>query len=118
MKPTVPDNFFICFLILVMDIPSDNVYAYALSKTLTKVSSPVTVGLYSECHNRINMVLKNIEGKSTLCLKNKYINVFILCKTQYKSQVSQIIHSPISQGSVTNICTNAYNLILMKMSNF
>ncbi|XP_039530088.1 NTPase KAP family P-loop domain-containing protein 1 [Pimephales promelas] len=45
----------------VMDIPSDNVYAYALSKTLTKVSSPVTVGLYSECHNRINMVLKNIE---------------------------------------------------------
>ncbi len=47
----------------VTDIPSDNVYAYALSKTLTKVSSPVTVGLYSECHNRINMVLKNIEGK-------------------------------------------------------
>uniref|UniRef100_A0A673GKY1 NTPase, KAP family P-loop domain containing 1 n=1 Tax=Sinocyclocheilus rhinocerous TaxID=307959 RepID=A0A673GKY1_9TELE len=44
-------------------IPSDNVYAYALSKTLTKVSSPVTVSLYSECHNRINMVLKNIEGK-------------------------------------------------------
>ncbi|KAA0707579.1 NTPase KAP family P-loop domain-containing protein 1 [Triplophysa tibetana] len=43
------------------DVPSDNVYAYALSKTLTKVSSPVTVGLYSECHNRINMVLKNIE---------------------------------------------------------
>uniref|UniRef100_A0A8C2IUJ9 Uncharacterized protein n=1 Tax=Cyprinus carpio TaxID=7962 RepID=A0A8C2IUJ9_CYPCA len=43
------------------DIPSDNVYAYALSKTLTKVSSPLTVGLYSECHNRINMVLKNIE---------------------------------------------------------
>lgn len=45
----------------VTDVPSDNVYAYALSKTLTKVSSPVTVGLYSECHNRINMVLKNIE---------------------------------------------------------
>ncbi|XP_059393646.1 NTPase KAP family P-loop domain-containing protein 1-like [Carassius carassius] len=45
----------------VTDIPSDNVYAYALSKTLTKVSSPVTVGLYSECHSRINMVLKNIE---------------------------------------------------------
>ncbi|XP_067244913.1 NTPase KAP family P-loop domain-containing protein 1-like [Chanodichthys erythropterus] len=41
--------------------PFDNVYAYALSKTLTKVSSPVTVGLYSECHNRINMVLENIE---------------------------------------------------------
>lgn len=45
----------------VTDIPSDNVYAYALSKTLTKVSSPLTVGLYSECHNRINMVLKKIE---------------------------------------------------------
>ncbi|XP_043107305.1 NTPase KAP family P-loop domain-containing protein 1 [Puntigrus tetrazona] len=45
----------------VTDIPSDNVYAYALSKTLMKVSSPVTVGLYSDCHNRINMVLKNIE---------------------------------------------------------
>ncbi|XP_026130830.1 NTPase KAP family P-loop domain-containing protein 1-like isoform X2 [Carassius auratus] len=45
----------------VTDIPSDNVYSYALSKTLTKVSSPVTVGLYSECHSRINMVLKNIE---------------------------------------------------------
>ncbi|TRY81593.1 hypothetical protein DNTS_035515 [Danionella cerebrum] len=45
----------------VMGNPSDNVYAYALSKSLTKVSSPVTVGLHSECHNRINMVLKNIE---------------------------------------------------------
>ncbi|XP_067287759.1 NTPase KAP family P-loop domain-containing protein 1 [Pseudorasbora parva] len=45
----------------VTAIPSDNVYAYALSKTLTKVSCPATVGLYSECHNRINMVLKNIE---------------------------------------------------------
>ncbi len=54
---------FNCVLFPVTDIPSDNVYAYALSKTLTKVSSPVTVGLYSECHNRINMVLKNIEGK-------------------------------------------------------
>uniref|UniRef100_A0A672KDZ0 NTPase, KAP family P-loop domain containing 1 n=1 Tax=Sinocyclocheilus grahami TaxID=75366 RepID=A0A672KDZ0_SINGR len=49
-----------------MYIPSDNVYAYALSKTLTKVSSPVTVGLYSECHNRINVVLKNIECKCAL----------------------------------------------------
>lgn len=54
---------FVSFFLLVTDVPSDNVYAYALSKTLTKVSSPVTVGLYSECHNRINMVLKNIEGK-------------------------------------------------------
>ncbi|KTG04504.1 hypothetical protein cypCar_00026478 [Cyprinus carpio] len=52
---------FNCVSFPVTDIPSDNVYAYALSKTLTKVSSPVTVGLYSECHNRINMVLKNIE---------------------------------------------------------
>lgn len=56
---------FNCVSFPVTDIPSDNVYAYALSKTLTKVSSPVTVGLYSECHNRINMVLKNIEGKCT-----------------------------------------------------
>ncbi|XP_051528167.1 NTPase KAP family P-loop domain-containing protein 1 [Myxocyprinus asiaticus] len=55
----------------VMDIPSDNVYAYALSKTLTKVASPLTVGLYSECHNRINMVLKNIEVHMNLEAKRR-----------------------------------------------
>ncbi|XP_076592882.1 NTPase KAP family P-loop domain-containing protein 1 [Chaetodon auriga] len=39
----------------------DDIYAYALSKTLTKVSSPATVGLYSECQNRINMILRQME---------------------------------------------------------
>ncbi|XP_010885048.2 NTPase KAP family P-loop domain-containing protein 1 isoform X2 [Esox lucius] len=42
-------------------LSSDHVYAYALSKTLIKVSSPATVGLYSSCQNRINMVLSLIE---------------------------------------------------------
>ncbi|XP_071345030.1 NTPase KAP family P-loop domain-containing protein 1 [Trachinotus anak] len=39
----------------------DDIYAYALSKTLTKVSSPATVGLYSSCQNRINMILRKME---------------------------------------------------------
>ncbi|XP_034048784.1 NTPase KAP family P-loop domain-containing protein 1 isoform X2 [Thalassophryne amazonica] len=39
----------------------DDIYAYALSKSLTKVSSPATVGLYSSCHDRINMILRQIE---------------------------------------------------------
>uniref|UniRef100_UPI0037E7B874 NTPase KAP family P-loop domain-containing protein 1 n=1 Tax=Semicossyphus pulcher TaxID=241346 RepID=UPI0037E7B874 len=39
----------------------DDIYAYALSKTLTKVSSPATVGLYSSCENRTNMILKQME---------------------------------------------------------
>uniref|UniRef100_A0A8C8HNB6 KAP NTPase domain-containing protein n=1 Tax=Oncorhynchus tshawytscha TaxID=74940 RepID=A0A8C8HNB6_ONCTS len=43
------------------DLPSDHIYAYALSKTLIKVSSPATVGLYSSCQNRINMILRYIE---------------------------------------------------------
>ncbi|XP_031414764.1 NTPase KAP family P-loop domain-containing protein 1 [Clupea harengus] len=43
------------------DLPSDRIYAKALSKTLTKVASPLTVGLYSSCNSRINMVLRNIE---------------------------------------------------------
>ncbi|KAL1021710.1 hypothetical protein UPYG_G00017030 [Umbra pygmaea] len=43
------------------DLSSDHIYAYALSQTLTKVSSPATVGLYSSCQNRINMVLRHIE---------------------------------------------------------
>ncbi|KAI3377536.1 hypothetical protein L3Q82_008700, partial [Scortum barcoo] len=38
-----------------------DIYAYALSKTLTKVSSPATVGLYSSCQNRINMILDKME---------------------------------------------------------
>lgn len=40
----------------------DDVYAYALSKALTQVSAPATVGLYSACQNRINRILKKIEG--------------------------------------------------------
>ncbi|XP_042348641.1 NTPase KAP family P-loop domain-containing protein 1 [Plectropomus leopardus] len=40
---------------------TDDIYAYALSKTLTKVSSPATVGLYSSCQNRINMILEQME---------------------------------------------------------
>ncbi|CAG5857818.1 unnamed protein product [Menidia menidia] len=40
---------------------TDDVYAYALSKTLTKVSSPATVGLYSSCQDRINTILKQME---------------------------------------------------------
>ncbi|XP_019935776.2 NTPase KAP family P-loop domain-containing protein 1 isoform X2 [Paralichthys olivaceus] len=40
---------------------TDDIYAYALSKTLTKVSSPATVGLYSSCQNRINMILGQME---------------------------------------------------------
>lgn len=39
----------------------DDVYAYALSKTLTEVSAPATVGLYSSCQDRINLVLKQME---------------------------------------------------------
>ncbi|XP_060923511.1 NTPase KAP family P-loop domain-containing protein 1 [Limanda limanda] len=39
----------------------DDIFAYALSKTLTKVSSPATVGLYSSCQNRINMILGQME---------------------------------------------------------
>ncbi|XP_034432552.1 NTPase KAP family P-loop domain-containing protein 1 [Hippoglossus hippoglossus] len=41
--------------------PRDDSYAYALSKTLTKVSSPATVGLYSSCQNRVNMILGQME---------------------------------------------------------
>ncbi|KAF3832789.1 hypothetical protein F7725_026454, partial [Dissostichus mawsoni] len=33
-----------------------------MSKTLTKVSSPATVGLYSSCQNRLNMILGQMEA--------------------------------------------------------
>ncbi|XP_031675472.1 NTPase KAP family P-loop domain-containing protein 1 isoform X1 [Oncorhynchus kisutch] len=46
---------------ITKDLLSDHIYAYALSKTLIKVSSPATVGLYSSCQNRINMILRYIE---------------------------------------------------------
>ncbi|KAG7222391.1 hypothetical protein INR49_016346 [Caranx melampygus] len=39
----------------------DDIYAYALSKTLTKISSPVTVGLYSSCQDRINRILEKVQ---------------------------------------------------------
>lgn len=52
---------------------SDDIYAYALSKTLTKVSSPATVGLYSECQNRINIILRQIEGM----VKPQHVNSFV-----------------------------------------
>uniref|UniRef100_A0A3B1KE24 NTPase, KAP family P-loop domain containing 1 n=1 Tax=Astyanax mexicanus TaxID=7994 RepID=A0A3B1KE24_ASTMX len=47
---------------MAKDLYSENIYAYALSKTLTKVHPPLTVGLYSSCHSKIKMILKNIEG--------------------------------------------------------
>nr|XP_061796121.1 NTPase KAP family P-loop domain-containing protein 1-like [Nerophis lumbriciformis] len=40
---------------------SDDIFAYALSKTLTKVSSPATVGLYSSCGSRIRRILEKME---------------------------------------------------------
>ncbi|KAM6979925.1 NTPase KAP family P-loop domain-containing protein 1 [Aplochiton taeniatus] len=46
---------------ITKDLPADGIYAYALSKTLTKVSSPVTVGLYSSCQSRINTILRHLE---------------------------------------------------------
>ncbi|XP_041640860.1 NTPase KAP family P-loop domain-containing protein 1 [Cheilinus undulatus] len=47
---------------VIMKKPTkDDIYAYALSKTLTKVSSPATVGLYSSCENRTSMILKQME---------------------------------------------------------
>nr|XP_057944598.1 NTPase KAP family P-loop domain-containing protein 1 [Doryrhamphus excisus]XP_057944599.1 NTPase KAP family P-loop domain-containing protein 1 [Doryrhamphus excisus] len=45
----------------------DDIFAYALSKTLTKVSSPVTVGLYSSCQSRIKRIL----GKMEVYMKNE-----------------------------------------------
>ncbi|KAM6943500.1 NTPase KAP family P-loop domain-containing protein 1-like [Xenentodon cancila] len=38
-----------------------DVFAYALSKTLTNVSSPATVGLYSSCQDRLKRILKQME---------------------------------------------------------
>ncbi|XP_065808914.1 NTPase KAP family P-loop domain-containing protein 1 isoform X1 [Labrus bergylta] len=47
---------------VIMHKPTkDEIYAYALSKTLTKVSSPATVGLYSSCENRTSMILRRME---------------------------------------------------------
>lgn len=46
-----------------LNLPTDDVYAYALSKTLTEVSSPATVGLYSSCENRIHRILGQMAGR-------------------------------------------------------
>ncbi|XP_067352252.1 NTPase KAP family P-loop domain-containing protein 1 isoform X2 [Channa argus] len=45
----------------MFEATKDDIYAYALAKTLTKVSSPATVGLYSSCQNRINLILRQME---------------------------------------------------------
>ncbi|XP_040906924.1 NTPase KAP family P-loop domain-containing protein 1 [Toxotes jaculatrix] len=53
----------------------DDIYAYALSKTLAKVSSPATVGLYSSCQNRINMILGKMEvymNKEAVRIEKEY----------------------------------------------
>ncbi|KAM6943499.1 NTPase KAP family P-loop domain-containing protein 1-like [Xenentodon cancila] len=44
----------------------DDVFAYALSKTLTNVSSPATVGLYSSCQDRLKRILKQMESSDLL----------------------------------------------------
>ncbi|KAM4630486.1 NTPase KAP family P-loop domain-containing protein 1 [Polymixia lowei] len=56
-------------------LTKDEVYADALAKTLTKVSSPATVGLYSSCQNRITMILRHIEEcteKETLKMEQEW----------------------------------------------
>ncbi|XP_070762007.1 NTPase KAP family P-loop domain-containing protein 1 [Enoplosus armatus] len=58
---------------VIMSQPTkDNIYAYALSKTLTKVSSPATVGLYSSCQNRNNMILRQMEEYMKQEAKQEY----------------------------------------------
>lgn len=49
-----------------LNVRADDIYSYAVSKTLTKISSPATVGLYSACQNRLNMILEQIQGMSKL----------------------------------------------------
>ncbi|XP_043995592.1 NTPase KAP family P-loop domain-containing protein 1 isoform X2 [Gambusia affinis] len=46
--------------VIMKEVTTDNIYAYALSKTLTKVSSPATVGLYSSCEDRLYVILDQI----------------------------------------------------------
>ncbi|XP_027027247.2 NTPase KAP family P-loop domain-containing protein 1 [Tachysurus fulvidraco] len=47
---------------MAKELYTDNVYAYALYKTIAEVDTPLTVGLYSSCHSRIKMILTSIEG--------------------------------------------------------
>lgn len=56
----------------------DEIHSYALSKTLTKISSPATVGLYSSCQDRIDMILRQIEvytKTETLRIEQEYKGV-------------------------------------------
>ncbi|XP_028291355.1 NTPase KAP family P-loop domain-containing protein 1 isoform X2 [Gouania willdenowi] len=52
----------LCHRVTMKNSTKDDVYAYALSKTLTKVSSPATVGLYSACLSRSSMILEQTEA--------------------------------------------------------
>lgn len=66
---------------VIMDkATKDNIYAYALSKTLTKVLSPATVGLYSSCQNRINMILEQMEA----CTKQESLRIERESKGRYR----------------------------------
>uniref|UniRef100_A0A3B5PV29 NTPase, KAP family P-loop domain containing 1 n=1 Tax=Xiphophorus maculatus TaxID=8083 RepID=A0A3B5PV29_XIPMA len=58
-----------------INLLSDNIYAYALSKTLTKVSSPATVGLYSSCQDRLYVILDQIgvyTNRESLRIEEKF----------------------------------------------
>ncbi|KAM4743689.1 NTPase KAP family P-loop domain-containing protein 1 [Anableps anableps] len=60
--------------VIMKEVTTDNIYAYALSKTLTKVSSPATVGLYSSCQDRLDVILDQIEvytNKESLRIEQK-----------------------------------------------
>ncbi|KAM9826333.1 NTPase KAP family P-loop domain-containing protein 1 [Syngnathus typhle] len=57
----------------------DDIFAYALSKTLTKVSSPATVGLYSSCQSRIGRILGKMEvylSREALKIEENYKGKF------------------------------------------
>ncbi|KAM6943497.1 NTPase KAP family P-loop domain-containing protein 1-like [Xenentodon cancila] len=49
------------YTVIMAGTELDDVFAYALSKTLTNVSSPATVGLYSSCQDRLKRILKQME---------------------------------------------------------
>ncbi|XP_075933916.1 NTPase KAP family P-loop domain-containing protein 1 [Anarhichas minor] len=59
---------------------NDDIYAYALSKTLTKVSSPATVGLYSSCQNRISTIL----GQMAVYMKQEALKIEQNSEGSYK----------------------------------
>ncbi|XP_056268550.1 NTPase KAP family P-loop domain-containing protein 1 isoform X2 [Pseudoliparis swirei] len=59
---------------------NDDIFAYALSKTLTKVPSPATVGLYSTCQNRISMIL----GQMAVYMKQEALKIEQKYEGSYK----------------------------------